>query len=218
MKRSRRASRSRARQVLDRCVLTRVRDDGSCWIYGVLAGLGLCEHAKKMPFRYDCRQNATTADRERDAAVRDRLHRYHGLNCLKTPIYDDADERLVSFGSYGGERELSALAQLLGVDIAIWGEPRDADKEDDLGLMDSEACYFYCATGEEVTCHSPYRDETLPGACLVTDVLKRMDAPERPLVHLVWSSVIELHFEAYVEKRPSFSYTAPSWLLYPGGK
>ena len=47
------------RDVLSDLMRTRVRDDGSCWNYAVLAGLHMCEHAKREPFKRSHRSPAT---------------------------------------------------------------------------------------------------------------------------------------------------------------
>ena len=198
-----------ARDVRKRLIRTRVRDDGSCWGHAVLACLGLCEHAKKPPFKFDYRRNATALDLQRDTALRARMHTLHGIgrHVLDTPTYDDNHEWLVGFGSYGGPKEYAALAQMLGVDIALWDE-------DD---MDAESCALLKASGTEWPDHDgeeqpPVVSRWAAPSMTVVDVLKRMDKPEqRPLVHVAWSDTIDAHVEAYVENTLPV-YEVPSWL------
>ena len=154
-------------------------------------------------------RNATALDLQRDAALRARMHKLHGIGrrVLDTPTYDDDHVWLVGFGSYGGPNELGALAQMLGVDIALWDE-------DD---MEAESCALLKASGTEWTDDDGEEQAVLVSrwpapSMTVVDVLKRMDEPEqRPLVHVAWSDTIDAHFEAYVEKTLPV-YEVPSWL------
>lgn len=197
-------------------------DDGSCWVYGVLACLGLCDHAKKAPFRSSRRAGPTERDLRRVAALRIKIYEQNqdkafAKDVLRLPKYDD-EEGLLEFGGYGGPEEYAALAKILNIDIAVW----DEDNEE------AEACALFKAVpstpfeaapgaehndAEEIFVSQwpvcPGEMERVP----VADILKRMDKPQdRPLVHVAWSCQIDAHVEAYVEKtKPVFQ--TPVWLL-----
>lgn len=85
-------------------VRTRVRDDGSCWIYAVLACLGLCDHAQPAPFAATFRRQPSTRDMLLDHAIRAWLHANEtcGDDVLRVPDYSESEERDIEFfGSYG---------------------------------------------------------------------------------------------------------------------
>lgn len=212
----------RAHDVLARLVRTRVRDDGSCWAYGVLACLGLCDHAKKAPFPYSYRAGPTDRDLRRVAALRTKIYEQNQDEAfaeavLRLPKYDD-EKGLLEFGGYGGPEEFSAIAKILNIDIAMWDENNE----------EAEACALFEAV-PSTACEAAHGAEhndaeqivfvsqwpVYPGMMErvpVGDILKRMDKPrDRPLVHLAWSYQIDAHIEAYVET-PKPVFKAPDWL------
>lgn len=214
-----------ARTVLRTLVRTRVRDDGSCWAYAVLACCGLLDHAKQSPFRAAYRADPTPRDRRLDAAIREKLSARCSASAptdkavseserlclergglirvcpsavLKGPDYDGCRDDGDFFGSYGGTDHLVGLADLLGVDVALWDEGNDG----------AESCTLHTPAGaSRVTVAEVLRLEGL-----------EVGTRHRHIVHMAWSRDIIAHFEAYV-RQPAFALDPPEWLrrVYEGG-
>ena len=107
----------------------KVCGDGSCWVYAVLASLGLCEHAD-----VHTEQSATLSDRLRDAYCRQKVvellqkqssalqltkEDMDELSSVKDgPVYpiDSEDD----YGSFGTITTISGLALLFKTTIVLW--------------------------------------------------------------------------------------------------
>jgi hypothetical protein len=202
-----------ASDALEGLARTRVRDDGSCWIYAVLAGLGIqwVQHAKRfdstMPEVF--RKNATARDLHLDSCVRDRIHaqckgKIELKEILKKPNYTNG-----GFGGYGGLEHLHELGLLLKIDIILWDEE-----------------YLNGTSAPQVGISGFHLGVS------ASDVVRRRQLlREGPtLVQIARSKGIEQHFEAYTERIPEnrgrsavsrSQYEAPLWLqqaIRPGQK
>eukprot|EP00040_Diaphanoeca_grandis_P017193 m.89365 g.89365 ORF g.89365 m.89365 type:complete len:342 (-) comp26289_c1_seq1:88-1113(-) len=171
-------------------VRTRIRDDGSCWVYAVLACLGLCEHAKSAPFRKFFRRNPTKRDCDLDRLIRQHIfdHGVRGADVLKMPDYHEKRPESDFFGSYGHPCHLAAV---LNVIVADWDE-NDLDNADPHFTVD---LVYPCGMSETVSC-----DE-------LNDIINRSGTI---VTHVGRSRDIENHFEAWVD--PRLTWAVPDWL------
>ena len=197
----------RALQALTR---KRVRDDGSCWVYVVLAGVGLCDHAITSAAYARRNQNMlpdpSPRDRAVDGKVRELLFSKHreafGFDeaVLRTPNYalfeaetepTEAEVKAKFFGSYGGmRREFPALAVEFRVEIALW----DENAQD--RLKDPESLWqLACADGQVLQ-------------LTAAQIMERTSTK----IHVAWSDQIPDHFECYVDAKVGKAYVAPDWL------
>ena len=166
-------------------VRTRVRDDGSAWIYAVLACLGYCEHAQPAPFDATFRRQPSVRDMLFDRAIRrwlfnnrDRItHPSHiPDNICVVPDYSGSEDR--SFWGCHGDAEWVAAA--LGVQLLF--------------------------------CYREYDNEMEEATMFVKQ--HRQTFPTQPLVIVAYSEDIERHFEAYVLLNQP-RYELPDWLATP---
>ena len=93
---------------------TRIRDDGSCWVYSVLACVGLCEHAQPAPFGPMFRRQPSVRDIQLDHAVRMWLSEEAGEpgEFLRVPDYSEQRGDFMGSGGYARD-----AARALGVGI-----------------------------------------------------------------------------------------------------
>jgi hypothetical protein len=177
----------------------RVRGDGSCWIYALLTGIGLCEHSVSS-HAHDHKAHLpdpTAMDRQLDKGIRQRMHNsiynsegnhHFDDEVLKTPDYGLLDENgelkngaesEQFFGSYGGHKEFCALAEMFTVNIVLWSEDYEDARDD--------RCNY-----SRIDVKTQYHDL------------------DRNLGFLAWSKTLVDHYEAYVDDH---EYSQPQWLL-----
>jgi hypothetical protein len=156
---------------------TRVRDDGSCWIWAVLACLNRCEHAVVSGPVPD----ASAADLEADRALRNVLHEQYGRpeSILKSPNYLERGDDF--FGSYGSSEEFLALAKHFGVDIVCMNENKFH--------LEDERWSIYTRNGHEF---------------LWYPTMIQKHTTRRVVLHVAYSSQTDSHYEAYVNPSVTF--------------
>ena len=202
-------------RVLQGLTRKRVRDDGSCWVYALLAGVGLCDHTITSAAYARLKQamipDPSARDRAIDQTVRELLFSKHGVAfgfdeaVLRAPNYEmfgaeadptDAEVAANFFGSYGGmRREFPALATEFAVEIALWDETAP-DKLKDAAALWQLACV-----------------DGLVRELTAAQIVERARAPgAAPLVHVAWSDQIAEHFECYVDAKVGKAFVAPEWL------
>lgn len=106
-----------------------VRGDGSCWVYAILAPIGLCQHADK-----DKTKDPTPRDRFMDKECREWCFQYLTLHAAalglppeevanvplvrKAPTYPLATE--ADYGEFGTIHTITALAAFFKVSCVVW--------------------------------------------------------------------------------------------------
>jgi len=207
---------------------TRVRDDGSCWVYVVMAALFILDHTPVVPADAGALGNSNSTskfkskskkrkrgvkkdtsrtggieepserDRNLDQAIRNHLHQKYPSRLEGKAVLIVPQED--SFGSFGSQDHLSCLAVEFGVDIALY------DETDGAGLRNPSRQWLLLTKGGD------WKRAT------AGQIKARMDDPENtvPVLHVAASRDLNQHFEVYrpkegwLEEKLSL-YEFPAW-------
>ena len=155
-----------------------VRDDGWCWLYVVMAAMGLYD---AVPFpKRTCAPSVRAPNPTPKELARAKKLCASYLPGTKAPDYEGKRRISDFFGAYGGSPQWEVLAAKLDLIIIEWDPRRMAH-------LDAK---FQCITSVGS------RDMTA-GEILV-EVSKSVKTGPKTVVHVVWSVTIERHFDVYL--------------------
>ena len=169
----------------------KVKGDGSCWVYAILACAGLCESrsltTEKWPTSRDrgmdrvCRQLAYLwLHDHRDVLMRDEVEALDEI-LDKLPQHPMVDEE--DFGSFGTINTIMGLAAYLDVSIVCWNKTTMRDSN----ALQQVVVHLH----DETAPNDDVREQNMTPSEIVT--FSQMDSR---VMHLEWNGVN--HFSAFV--------------------
>lgn len=194
-----------------------VRDDGSCWLWAVLAGLNLCQHATPDPykavggarkFRQGFRPTPTARDRALDLLIRDRV-----WEAMKEAGADKGySARSIDEGGQYVEVVPDGATGLAGL-AAKYDEDGNCETLASFataGGGNVEYKFLSRVLGVEVAWWDEgkhaNRARLSDGSYVTPDFFVEL---AKPVVHVSWSSLVEDHVDGYIPKTP---VVVPGWL------
>lgn len=160
-----------------------VRDDGRCWLYVIMARLGMY-NAK--PKRGLSRPDDPSVD---ERAIAQHICESISLefpDIVKEPDYDGQRPEHDFMGTYGGLEHWQALTEKLSIAVVLW-DPRGDGK-----IMKNPKEKFWMIeniNGKGILRQKSAEDINLTIARLPQDV---------SVVHAAWSNTIEAHFDLFM--------------------
>ena len=157
-----------------------VRDDGRCWIYVIMAKLGMY---KAIPKRGLARADTPTFDEQIIAQGFCEILKDEFPDIVKAPDYDGKRDPDDFFATYGGTNHWQALSDVMNFTVILW-DPRNADNMKDHN--------YKFATIQHINGRGILKYKN------PDEIMALCSNTSGCVVHVAWSNTIDAHFDVYL--------------------